>query len=177
MLIDERTIRQETLLHAAQLIMAAARTAPKSRGVDILEIQLLTDDDKTKLASQMHVLHKENNLSFFERDAQNILDAGAVILFATINKPLNLDCGYCGYPNCKARPNNVPCAFNSTDLGVAIGSAAATASNLRIDNRIMYSAGKAALSLGLFPNCNQCFALPLSIGSKNIFVDRKFPKK
>lgn len=177
MIVNERDQRQEQLLQAAQHIMTAARTAPKSRGIDIIEILLVTGEEKETMAKQMEELFNENGLSFFLRDAQNIRDAGAVLLFATPNKAIGINCGYCGFSTCADRTEGVPCALNSTDLGIAIGSAAATAADLRIDNRIMYSAGKAALRLGLLPDCTQCFALPLSIGSKNIFVDRKTPQK
>ena len=37
--------------------------------------------------------------------------------------------------------NDVPCAFNSIDVGIAVGSACATAADLRLDTRVMYSAG------------------------------------
>lgn len=177
MIVNERAQRQQQLIQAAQQIMTAARTAPKSRGVDIIEILMVTGEEKEAIAQKMESLFNDNGLPFFLRDAQNIRDAGVVLLFATPNKSIGINCGYCGFPTCAERVAEVPCALNSTDLGIAIGSAAATAADLRIDNRIMYSTGKAALSIGLFSDCNQCFALPLSIGSKNIFVDRKFPQK
>lgn len=177
MIINERAQRQEQLIQSAQQIMTVARTAPKSRGVDIIEILMITGQEKEAISHKMEELFKINGLPFFLRDAQNIRDAGVLLLFATPNKSIGINCGYCGFPTCDSRISAVPCALNSVDLGIAIGSAAATAADLRIDNRIMYSAGKAALELGFFPECNQCFALPLSIGSKNIFVDRKPPQK
>ncbi len=177
MIVNERAQRQQQLIQSAQQIMTAARTAPKSRGVDIIEILMVTGEEKEAIAHEMEELFEENGMPFFLRDAQNIRDAGVILLFATPNKPVGINCGYCGFPTCEARTSAIPCTLNSTDLGIALGSAAATAADLRIDNRIMYSAGKAALDLGFFSDCNQCFALPLSIGSKNIFVDRKTPQK
>lgn len=53
---------------------------------------------------------------------------------------------------------------------------AATAAELHIDNRIMFSAGYAARKLGLLPGCRSVFALPLSISSKNPFFDRQTNK-
>ncbi len=38
----------------------------------------------------------------------------------------------------------VPCAINSIDVGIAIGSACATAADMRVDTRVMFSAGLAA---------------------------------
>jgi uncharacterized ferredoxin-like protein len=43
---------------------------------------------------------------------------------------------------------------------------------LNIDNRIMYSAGAAAMTLGLL-EADLIVVLPLSISEKNIFFDRK----
>jgi uncharacterized ferredoxin-like protein len=63
------------------------------------------------------------------------------------------------------------CAFQIMDLGIALGVAAKMASELNIDNRIMYSAGAAAMDLGLL-SADLMIALPLSVGAKNIFFDR-----
>lgn len=61
---------------------------------------------------------------------------------------MGLNCGYCGYATCIAKGGNTdaPCALNSVDLGIALGSMAATAAKLHIDNRIMFSAGYAAVN-------------------------------
>jgi len=43
-----------------------------------------------------------------------------------------------------------------------------------VDNRIMYSAGKAAAELQLLGEGVQCiFAIPVSVSRKSIFFDRK----
>jgi uncharacterized ferredoxin-like protein len=66
------------------------------------------------------------------------------------------------------------CAFNSGDLGIAIGSAVSRAADLRIDNRVLYSAGKAAVELELLgEDIVLAYGLPLSITGKNPFFDRK----
>ena len=58
------------------------------------------------------------------------------------------------------------------DLGIALGSAVKTAQIHNVDNRIFYSAGVAALSLGYLPDCTTAYGIPLSITGKNIFFDR-----
>jgi uncharacterized ferredoxin-like protein len=63
------------------------------------------------------------------------------------------------------------CAFQVMDLGIALGVAAKMAGELNIDNRMMYSAGAAAMNLG-FLNADLIIALPLSVSEKNIFFDR-----
>jgi uncharacterized ferredoxin-like protein len=66
------------------------------------------------------------------------------------------------------------CTFNSGDLGIAVGSAVSRAADLRIDNRVMYSAGKAAIELGyLGPEVAIAYGIPLAAKGKNPFFDRK----
>lgn len=48
----------------------------------------------------------------------------------------------------------------------------AKAADLRVDNRVMFSAGKAAPSIGLLAGCHSIYAIPLSVSSKNPFFDR-----
>jgi uncharacterized ferredoxin-like protein len=61
-----------------------------------------------------------------------------------------------------------------TDLGIALGSAVKTAQIHNVDNRIMFSAGTAALNLGLLgKDCSVAYAIPLSVTGKNIFFDRE----
>jgi uncharacterized ferredoxin-like protein len=45
--------------------------------------------------------------------------------------------------------------------------------DFRIDNRILYTAGMAALKLKCFhDSVKVCFGIPLSVTGKNIFFDR-----
>ena len=76
-------------------------------------------------------------------------------------------------PNCGERTEGVPCAMNTIDVGIAVGSACATAADLRLDTRVMYSVGYAALKLGWMPGCNYIIGIPVSASSKNPFFDRK----
>ena len=63
------------------------------------------------------------------------------------------------------------------DVGIALGSAAAMAADCRVDSRILFSAGRAALSKGLLgENVRQAYGLPIAISGKSPFFDRK-PKK
>ena len=84
-----------------------------------------------------------------------------------------LNCGYCGFPTCGERTPGVPCAMNTIDVGIAVGSACATAADLRLDTRVMYSVGYAALKSGWMPECNYIIGIPVSASSKNPFFDRK----
>jgi len=58
------------------------------------------------------------------------------------------------------------------DLGIALGSAVKTASLNNVDNRIMFTAGTSALSLGWMAGCNVAYGIPLSASGKNVYFDR-----
>ncbi|SEH04794.1 Uncharacterised protein [Candidatus Venteria ishoeyi] len=58
------------------------------------------------------------------------------------------------------------------DIGVALSSAAKSASLLNIDNRVQQRVGAAARALG-YINCEVAMGIPISISGKSIFYDRK----
>lgn len=176
MIINEREIRHEQVLQAARQMLTAARTAPKGKGIDIVETALLTDDDIKRLSDEMYRLADELGFKFFLRDAENILQAEVVMLVGTREQTQGLNCGHCGFPTCLEKPSSVPCALNVIDVGIALGSACSTAADLKLDTRVMFSAGLAAQKMNILNNCKCVFAIPVSASSKNPFFDRK-PKK
>lgn len=176
MVLNERDERHEQVMHIARQMMTSARTAPKGKGVDVIEIALITDDDIRRLSEEMIAIHEENGFKFFLRDADNILNAECILLIGTREHAHGLNCGHCGFSNCAERPSGVPCAIVSVDVGIAIGSACATAADHRVDTRVMFSAGLAAQRLNILEGCRQVFAIPVSASSKNPFFDRK-PKE
>ena len=176
MILTERESRHEQVLHIARQMMTAARTAPKGKGVDVIEIAIVTDEDIKRLSDEMVAIHEENGFKFFLRDADNILNAECVLLIGTREHAHGLNCGHCGYATCAERPQGVPCAIVSVDVGIAIGSACATAADHRVDTRVMFSAGLAAQRLNILEGCRQVFAILVSASSKNPFFDRK-PKE
>lgn len=173
MIQNERELRHEQVMHIAGLMMTAARTAPKGKGADVIEIAAVTGEDIQRLSEKLVALHEENGMKFFLRDADNILNAECIILIGTREHIHGLNCGHCGYATCAARPEGVPCAIVSVDVGIAIGSACATAADNRVDTRVMFSAGLAAQRLDMLKGCKQVFAIPVSASSKNPFFDRK----
>lgn len=177
MIISSKEAEERALIQVAELMLSAARTAPKGRGVDNLVGLILTGEDKKKLADEMRKLADDNGepLAFFNRDAVNVENAGAVVLLGTTREIMGLSaCGYCGLENCKnlIEAGGV-CAYNGINIGIALGSAASVAALHRVDNRIMFSGGRAAINLGLFGDkVVQGFAIPLSISGKSPFFDR-----
>ena len=128
----------------------SARTAPKSKGSDAIEIKVLGPDELEPLAVEMEEIAASSGMKFFLRDAGNIRQSGACVLIGADGlSTLGLNCGACGHATCaemKASVDIAPvdslykgpvCALRSADLGIAVGSAVKTASILNVDNRIM----------------------------------------
>lgn len=176
MIQNERDIRHEHILNVARQMMTAARTAPKGKGIDIIEVALVTGEDIKILSDKMIAMVEEHGMKFFLRDADNILSAECIVLIGTREQAQGLNCGHCGYATCAARAEGVPCALNSIDVGIVIGSACATAADMRVDTRVMFSAGLAAQQLNWLKDCKMVMAIPVSASSKNPFFDRK-PKQ
>ncbi len=165
----------QSLVDVAQQLCIAARTAPKARGQDLLVTGIVSGADKTRLADTMRDIARRDGVEFFERDAQNIDDSPVVVLIGTRKEVMGLPhCRYCGFGDCQDLiASGGVCAFNSGDLGIALGSAVSRAADLRLDNRIMYSAGKAAVELKMLgPDVCMAYGIPLSAKGKNIFFDR-----
>lgn len=172
MIIDERTDRHNRVLDIGRLMLTAARTAPKAKGIDLIEAILIEGNDIHRLSDAMMELHRETGRPVYQRDSQNILQAECIIIIGTRRQLMGLNCGHCGFPTCGEKPSEAPCAMNVTDVGIAIGSACATAADHRVDTRVMFSAGMGARRLNLLPDCSQIFAIPVAAGSKNPFFDR-----
>ncbi len=173
MVFNERDARREHVIECAKQMMTAARTAPKAKGVDLIEIMMLTDEDIVALSKALHQIGEDMGRGGLMRDADNLMSAEAVVLIGTREEPMLLNCAYCGYATCGDRPEGVPCAMNTIDVGIAVGSACATAADLRLDTRVMYSVGYAAGKLDLMPGCKYIIGIPVSASSKNPFFDRK----
>jgi len=169
-------LEKDAVSYVAHLMAAAARTAPKTRGIDNIEVVAIDDNLTMKrlIATMKDIAKKENRLSL-ERDANSIASSPAVLVIGVKSNPAGLNCGYCGYKTCEElRKTKGVCAYNSIDLGIAASSAVSIASQFHIDNRIMYSIGRASLDLKLFgKDVTQALGIPLSATGKNPFFDRK----
>ena len=176
MIIFDEDLEKEAVLEIGRLMAAAARTSPKGKGSDTITTALLTGADKDKVAKRMEMIAKKEDIPFFQRDANNIYQVPAVLIIGTEFKPLGVPyCGDCGYKDCQecGQKGAGRCNFNVIDLGIALGSAVATAALHHVDNRIMFSCAKAVLDLDLLPEkIKMAYAIPLSLTSKSPFFDR-----
>lgn len=179
MVFNEKQTCHEQVLAVARQMMAAARTAPKGKGIDKLEIIAVDGDDKQRLADEMRRYSERTGIKFFLRDALNVEQSEVVVVIGTSYGIFNLNCGFCGFATCTEKEEHpqIPCVLNTNDLGIAIGSAAAVAADQRIDNRVMYSVARAALDLGMLPGCSAAFGIVLSCEGKNPFFDRTAHKQ
>lgn len=168
-------IKNEVLKDVAELMCVSARTAPKTRGRDNLSIIILNKNEKKKVIAKMKQIARRDSRPSCARDAKSIKDTDFIVVLGTKKEPLGLNCGFCGYPSCiELGKTKGVCAYNAMDLGIALGSAASVAGRLHIDNRLMYSIGKAAIECGVFAkSVKQAIGIPLSATGKNPFFDRK----
>lgn len=176
MILSSDQAEKAALLSAAEAMCAAARTAPKAKGVDSIVSCILTEGDKDALADEMERIAEKLSYKFFLRDAQNVRDSQAVVLLGAQygQRGLGAGCARCGFEDCAACAGaGGVCVYDPLDLGIAIGSAAAVAAERHIDNRIMFSCGRAANSLGLLDGAPLIMGIPLSVTGKSPFFDRK----
>lgn len=169
----------EGILVSAKQICAAAVTAPKACGRDSIVTAIVHGEELKTLAEEMRRIESERpegKKPIFRRDADFVERSGAVVLIGCTREPRGLDkCSLCGYANCgKTVAAGGHCIFDDIDLGVALGSAAAMAADLRLDNRILYTAGMAAKCLGLLgEDVEAIMGLPLSAHARNQFFLRE----
>ena len=155
MVVSSDDAESEALLYAARLMVAAGRTAPKAGGRESIEPLILAGEDKDSLADAMSTEGRAG-----ETNPRNVRDAGAVIL-------LRVD-----FDSNRKEPFGM--RLKLIDLGTALGSAVRVASDLNIDNRIFYTAGRAAIHAGIM-KADEVQGIPIAIKSKNIFFDRIKP--
>lgn len=160
--INSDDAEAKAALIAANLMVASARTAPKALGVDKITAAIVVGEEKEKIADKMEeIIDAPIPKERLEKQAMNIRNADAVVL---IGVKIN------------GKADDFERTFRLVDLGIAIGSAVKTASLLNVDNRVMYTAGKAARDLK-FIEGDVVFGIPIAIRGCNIFFDRYDPAK
>jgi uncharacterized ferredoxin-like protein len=161
----------------AALMCAAARTAPKGRGIDNLSTMVVTGSDAKKISAEMRRIGEELGDRYWDRDAANVDVSMAVVILGQRLVPMNIPaCGFCGFEDCAANARaGGACVISASDLGTATCSAVAVAALHHIDNRIMYRIGRAVLNLGMFGDerITMAYGIPLSVTGKSPYFDRK----
>ena len=182
---------KEVSIMVAQLMAASARTAPKAGGKDFLEIVVIeAEEDLKKIAQTMKdYAPRSTNEAYWLRDAANIENSQALVLIGLAKPNLaGYDCGGCGFSTCKEFEQNrrlqekemgytgPHCVMRMIDIGVALSSAAKTASLHNVDSRVQQRVGAAARALGVIKG-EVVLGIPISVTGKSIYFDRQVPAK
>ncbi len=176
-MINKDQAVREAILRCAGDMCAAAQSAPKACGLDSIVTGILTGEEVAALSAEMEKIVETipDCRPAFRRDAPLVAACPAVVLIGTIRHLRGLTpCSLCGFENCAAASKaGGHCCFDDMDLGIAIGSAASIAADHRIDNRVLYTAGVAAMRLRLLgENVTTIMAIPLNVEPKNPFFAR-----
>jgi len=198
--MNQEEIFLESVRHVARLCAVAAMTAPKSGGQLFLKggtpfIETVIVEGKPMLKGLADWLrsqgdkHKE---AIWYRDADTAEKLDVVLFIGLCGwYPPQYDCGACGYGTCaeflQAKPQHENpgsedwqfagpvCQLRALDLGIAVGSAAKTASMNNIDTRCQTRIAAAARHLKII-KADLAVALSMSVSHKNIFFDKKMPE-
>jgi uncharacterized ferredoxin-like protein len=179
------TIEADAVRSVAGMMALAARTAPKAVGIDSIRIEVVTGTEQENLAVEMIAGAKDTGFDFFRVNGEQVRMSDATVLIGVEGqKSLGINCGGCGYATCVEMAKAVTagnnkgalypgpnCVFKISDLGIAVGSAVKTAAIHNVDNRIMFSAGVAAMRLGHLKGCSVAYGIPLKASGKNIYFD------
>jgi len=167
---------RDAILQVADLMVLAAKTAPKGSGRDTVEAAVITGEDKDRLRDYMIKMQERIEYPIFVRDAGNVDESVAIVIIGMKDTYFGLNtCGMCGFETCaNAKKEGANCVFNVTDNGIAVGSAVSVAADHRVDNRVMFSVGRAALEMGFLSKevSRIVWGIPLYAGSKDITFDR-----
>ncbi len=164
----EGDVMENALKTVSELMLLSAKTAPKAVGNDLLEYKVASEKEKKRIADGM----ESRESSGWKRDAQNIRDASKLVLIGV--KELGKDELLRGEvdvstmdPDLKGKVS----PMRLIDLGIALGSAAKTASLHNADNRVMWRAGVIASKLKIL-DAPLVVAIPIAGTGKSIFFDR-----
>ncbi len=173
---DAGVLECEAVKQVASLMAAAARTAPKTRGVDNVRVFAVEDPEtQDAITKKMAEIGRRDNRPSLVRDSKTIAAAPVWVVVGVASNPADIEgCGFCGKKTCEElKLSGGVCAFNSIDLGIAACSAVSVAAHHHVDSRVMYSIGKACLELELFSaDVKQAVGIPLSVSGKSPFFDR-----
>jgi uncharacterized ferredoxin-like protein len=192
-------LRDETVRQVAKLMAAAAITAPKSGGQlflagkpNFLETVIVDDlETRQRIADWLRARGKERREQIWFRDAEVALAVDAILFVGLAPNwyPPNYDCGACGYATCaeflhetralrddsdELEFRGPTCNLRDIDLGIAVGSAAKTATMHSIDCRCQTRAVVAARKLEII-TAEVGVALSLSMTHKAEGFDRRMP--
>ena len=184
------TDRKEAARIAARLLLASGTTSPRVGGVGECTIHIIEDEcDIEDLCQRIEVMAGENKgWAFFKRDAMILRDADAILVITSLRSltdPSDINCNMCGKLTCEylREEDKLPaepgvaytgplCIFRANNMAYAIDGIVSQARNLGIDHGVYWSAGAAAMRLGILPrDTGFAVAVAISITEKSPFRD------
>jgi len=192
----ERTLKQfeedrkEAAQLAARLLLASAVTSPRVGGVGECTVHIVEDEcDIEDLCQAVEDLSKENKAwDFFMRDAAMLRDADVILVITSLRSltdPSDINCNLCGKLTCEymRKEDKLPaepgvaftgplCTFRAMNISYAIDGIVSLARNMGIDYGVYWSAGVAAMRMGILPKATGfALAVAISVTEKSPFRD------
>ena len=94
MIYNNIDAEKKAAYNVAELMMAAARTAPKGCGEDSVAAIMIDGEEKARLADQMRKIAAETGEDFHARDGGNVDVSPVVVVIGVKDEALGLD--HCG---------------------------------------------------------------------------------
>ena len=184
------TDRTEAVKIAARLILASGTTSPRVGGVGECTIHIIDDEcDIEDLCQRIEGMAEENKgWGFFKRDATILRDADAILIVTSLRSltdPSDINCNMCGKLTCDylREEEKLPkepgiaftgplCIFRANNIAYAVDGMISQARNLGIDYGVYWSAGAAAMQMGILPrDAGFALAVAISVTEKSPFRD------
>jgi len=90
-------LEKSAALQVAALMAAAARTAPKTCGIDNIKTAAIDDEPtKQKVIAKMREIATKESRPGLARDAGNIENSPALVVIGVESNAAGLNCGFCG---------------------------------------------------------------------------------
>lgn len=182
--------RMEAVKIAARLLLASGTTSPRVGGVGECTVHILDDEcDIEELVQQVEKMSGEKkSWNFFMRDAAMLRDSDAVLIITSLRSltdPSDINCNMCGFLTCEYMREREKlekgkgvaytgplCSFRATNVAYALNGMVTQAKHLGIDFGIFWSAGAAAMRMGVLPrDTGFAVALGISVTEKSPFRD------
>ncbi len=182
--------RKEAVRIAARLLLASGTTSPRVGGVG--ECTIHTIEDECAIEDLCQAVEKmgeeKKSWDFFRRDAAMLRDADAVMIITSLRSltdPADINCNLCGKLTCDYQKETPKlkkgpgvaytgplCTFRACNVAYAIDGMVSLARNLGIDYGVFWSAGAAAMRMGMLPrNTGFAVAVAISVTEKSPFKD------
>ncbi|BBB33621.1 conserved hypothetical protein [Thermotomaculum hydrothermale] len=183
--------RKEAARIAARLLLASGTTSPRVGGVGECTFHIIEDEcDIEDICKKVEEIAENNEAwNFFERDAEMMRDADALIIITSLRSltdPSDINCNMCGYLTCEYMEEREKlnkedksvaftgplCTFRAANVAYALNGVISLARELGIDFGVFWSAGLAALRMGLLPKTTGfAVGVAISITEKSPFRD------